>query len=134
MIKILSVFILVICLTGIAQAVEPKERGLWDIKNITPGKEYRLLMIIKNSAGVPNNTWGKVYFAAIFSTPPLIYEQYARFYVESISTIPGSIQIRLTPEQTKALAGKKGRWELLDVLDIGNAENIAYGTVEVKKP
>lgn len=131
--KILYLCILLISLSGAAQATEPIVTGRYDIKTIIPGKEYKLLILAQSAPGVPSDTWGRFYIATINSNPPLKDELLARFYVETSVTTPGGFQLKLTPEQTTALAGKNGRWQLLLVPDIGGAQLLGFGSVEVKK-
>lgn len=132
--KTLYLCILLMCLSGIAHGASPIVTGRYDIKTITPGKEYKLLILAQSAPGVPSDTWGRFYIATINSNPPLVDELYARFYVETSATSPGGFQLRLTSEQTTALAGKNGRWQLLMVPDTGGAQLLGFGSVEVKKP
>lgn len=131
---ILLLCLIIITTCSVALAAPPvKEFNHYDITTITPGKEYSLMILAESAPGVPADNWGRFFIATINATDSLHSKLYARFYVELAVTSPGGFRLKLTPEQTRALAGKSCRWQLLLVPDLGEAIRIAYGSLEVKK-
>lgn len=75
-------------------------------------EDYRLNMVLKDSAGAVMNLSGYSYKAQFRSAPAPAGIVYANYSAYVTSTTGGALTVRLSKAQTSALSGYAGFWDL----------------------
>ena len=102
-----------------------------DIITIVPGKPWSLIVRM-TEGGATMQTQGNRYIAYVTTAPPMVEQTLVTFNLAVSAVEQGALMLSLTPQQSKAMAGKSGRWIVAKLLDIGNPQVIIRGKIEVK--
>jgi hypothetical protein len=131
--KTLIILVLTLLPLSATAGTEQLSGQPYHITSIVPGQPWQMSIRMNNPDRTPMDLTGKVYLATINAAPPLVEDLYARFRTEVSMIHPGWLMLSLSAEQTESLRGKNCIWTLSTVPDIGKAQLITAGRVEVRK-